>query len=137
MTNKEQIKTLEEEIEYYKVNCKVNHKRINQLNDLIFKIKTEPKMKAMIGRCFKYRNNYSATCPGWWLYTKVIGRKNKTLTVCRFQITSIGNIEINIIDEVINIDPLKHHLFQISITKKQFNANLNTTIKKLESMRRA
>ncbi len=49
-----------------------------KINDEIDKIKTKEwlaKNRKMIGKCFKYRNNYS--CPEtdadyWWLYSRVI-----------------------------------------------------------------
>ncbi len=135
MTKKKRIEEIKKLIKYHEGLRDANVKKVNGLKDSIYKLQIESKMKAMVGRCFKYRNSYGSHSEDWWLYARVIGYKNKTLTVCRFEITSINQIEINTSEEVINLDPLKHHLFQIPITKKQFNANLNRTIKKLESMK--
>ena len=110
-------------------------KEINRLESQIYKSETEPKVKAMIGKCFKCRNSYGSSSPSWWLYSKVIGYKGGYLVICRYQKASDGRIEITRREQAFTIDPLKHHLFEIPITPKQFDTRLDRAIKELEEMR--
>jgi hypothetical protein len=45
-----------------------------------------PKLRAMLGKCFRFRNAYSGS-EKWWLYAKIVGfdEKNMTFTVVQWE----------------------------------------------------
>lgn len=110
---------------------------LRKLESCLYGLQMDPKMQKMVGRCFKYRNSFGHDCPGWWLYVKVIGYKprDRSLLLCRYERTSHRGINVVPTEETFSIEPLKHHLFQIPITVKQFDANINNVIKELEKMK--
>lgn len=74
---------------------------------------------AFLGKCFKYRNNYS--CPKgpqdyWWLYAKVIGMGEYWPVAFEFQTDKDGQITIR---EKECFSRLKGHN---EITQKEFDA---------------
>mgnify|MGYP001572636740 CR=1 FL=1 len=44
--------------------------------------------KKLIGTCYKYRNSYGGSDPGWWLYTKIIGVDGTSVITHQFQHTT-------------------------------------------------
>jgi hypothetical protein len=67
-----------------------------ELNE-IKEAETEAANQALLGKCFKTRNNYS--CPEkpsdyWWLYVKVTEIDGAALKCLRFQIDKGGRIDI-------------------------------------------
>lgn len=72
-------------------------KALNVLREEKFETEELPKMKANIGKCFRYRNNYS--CPEkpsdyWWLYRKITGVKDGSYTSFQFQTDRDGMVRI-------------------------------------------
>lgn len=57
-----------------------------------------PKLKALIGKCFKYYNSYGGSLPRWYLYAKIISVDEKTCTLhtVEFQKTSLDKVEVNL-----------------------------------------
>lgn len=58
----------------------------------------ERENRALLGKCFKYRNSYS--CPEkpsdyWWLYTKVVGLEGPNIFYTEFEVAKDGRISIN------------------------------------------
>lgn len=113
------------------------NKKEQRLNAQIHRIDIEPKLKAMVGRCFKYRNSYGSNQKDWWLYVKVIGynQQYQQLATCTYQRTSLQRIEIVTEEIRYTTNPLDDHLFQIPISPKQFNTILSRAIKELEKMK--
>lgn len=64
----------------------------NQLFEINQKEENEKNTK-LIGKCFKYRNNYGSECPGWWLYKKII-KVDKEIRIFSFQLCEGGRFEI-------------------------------------------
>ena len=72
-----------------------------QIEDLEYKEMIEtslPKLKKIIGKCFKYHNSYGGNYERWWLYVKVlsIDEKNMTFNCVEFQRTSMDIAEIKL-----------------------------------------
>jgi hypothetical protein len=66
---------------------------LNKLRDA----ETRAQSQALVGKCFKYRNNYS--CPSkpsdyWWLYIKVTGLSGTWPKTFEFQVDKYSRIEI-------------------------------------------
>lgn len=72
-----------------------------ELNERISEIREAEAEKVsaqLVGRCFKYRNNYS--CPEtdadyWWLYFKVTGFEGARLTGVSFQRDVYGEMRVD------------------------------------------
>jgi hypothetical protein len=53
------------------------------------------KNRDLVGKCFKYPNNYGSGYPGWWLYAKVTEAKARMGVKCfQFQTDCNGTIDI-------------------------------------------
>ena len=130
-------KLIKEQIRSQKNQRDTLNKKINQLERQVYQSEIEPKMKRMIGKCFKYRNSYGSGSKDWWLYSKIIDYKpqDQVLVVCSYQRTSDGRIEITVEETRHVAVSSEDHLFQIPITLKQFSANLDRAIKELEKMK--
>ena len=85
--------------------------KIDKLNASIFRLKqrlnglveqeqdevARPKLRKLVGRCFKYLNSYGdRNLPRWWVYAKVVDFKESDLTfrTVRFQHTTRKRVEI-------------------------------------------
>jgi len=82
--------------------------RKKQIEKEILELRTElnaitdaedaPKEDALVGKCFKYRNNYSMPemeSDYWWLYAKIIAKRpDGGLHVFQFQTDKDGKITI-------------------------------------------
>ncbi len=112
--------------------CDRNRKLLKKLTDDLFVLETEPECKALIGKCFRYRNSCGKKEEGWWLYTKVLSYnpKDKQLTLLRFEWKSCGTIEIQPKNERFISNPLTDYILEEPITIAEFNAEL-AKIKKL------
>lgn len=62
-----------------------------------------PKMKKLIGKCFKYRNSYGGDSQDWWLYIYVRGVKGTDFITDQFQTCSDGRIEIELNKRTANV----------------------------------
>lgn len=54
-------------------------------------------MKPLVGKCFKYRNNYSLPkkpSDYWWLYLKIIAAKDGSAITFEFQTDQYGKVNI-------------------------------------------
>ena len=83
--------------------------KIEKLNASIFRLKqrldglvqqeqdevARPKLRKLIGRCFKYLNSYGSG-EKWWLYVKVVSLNESDLSfrTVEFQHTSLKRVEI-------------------------------------------
>lgn len=108
------------------------NKEISALQDTLNKTETEPKMRKMIGKCFKYRNNFGSGCKGWWMYSKILDVWEGSYIVCTCQRDANGVITIETRRFVLGSSD---YLFQYKITKAQFNAAINRGLKILEKMK--
>lgn len=87
----------------------------------------------LLGKCFKYRNNYS--CPKkpsdyWWLYVRVGKVDGNVLSGLEFQVDKYGEITIN---------PKKGRMHTIDsnfvpISKRTFNSALKKLQKKVMAL---
>lgn len=80
--------------------------------------------KALVGKCFRYRNSYGSG-ESWWYYVEVIGSKENQLITETFQETPI-EIEIK----------RRHHYFPLDadygeISRKEFQKAKNAIIAKM------
>lgn len=73
--------------------------KLNTIEDKIKEIEDLPRLRALVGTCWKYRNSYS--CPEresdyWWMYIIVtsINDDSTTLRVAVIQQDSYGEIRI-------------------------------------------
>lgn len=69
------------------------HAELGALRDA----EADKKNKALLGKCFRTRNNYS--CPEtdddrWWLYARVVGIKDGHLEVTKFQNDKKGRLTV-------------------------------------------
>ena len=76
-------------------------KLVRQINDIEYKKLVEvsvPKLKKMVGQCFKYHNSYGVNHDRWWLYCKVkeVNEKTMEFTTVEFQRTSMEAIEVKL-----------------------------------------
>lgn len=90
------------------------------------------KSKALVGKCFKYRNSYS--CPKepgdyWFLYVKVVGVGEYWPLSFEFQSDKDGRIEIKMGDCFSHIDG------HIEIPLKEFNAAWRKVQKQIAGMK--
>ena len=53
------------------------------VNQKIKQIDHVPKARALVGRCFKYRNTYGNV--GWWIYKRVVRNKEETVYADEFE----------------------------------------------------
>ncbi|KKN75921.1 hypothetical protein LCGC14_0376290 [marine sediment metagenome] len=134
---KKEIKKLQEQISAQEQQRVGIGEKIQRLKSKMYQLEVDPKMQAMIGKCFKCRNSYGANQKDWWLYSKVIDYEpqNKLLVVCTYQRTSMDNINIWIKRPIFSISPLDYRLFEVPITTKQFDVCLNRAIEELEKMK--
>lgn len=51
--------------------------------------------KALLGRCYRYRNSYGGGHPSWWLYAKVIGADGYRPQCFTFELTILNKVEVN------------------------------------------
>lgn len=117
-------------------NLKRTRGKISKTESKIHKIEIEPKIKKLIGKCFKYRNSYGQG-EDWWMYIKVVDYKpiSQCVIVCTYQKTTSQEHQIQMKKEQWGVDLLDDHLLQMPITKKQFNSHINKAIKDLEKMK--
>jgi hypothetical protein len=129
------IEEIDAEIEKQQKKVSSARKALVSAENKKFKLITEPKLKAMVGKCFKCRDSYGGGLPDWWLYTKVVGYKDQSLIVCTYELTSTNRIEVEINEKRFRANPEGDLLFEVPITKKQFNAAINRGIKKMEGLK--
>lgn len=94
----------------------------------------EDRNRALIGKCFKYRNSYS--CPRsdedyWWMYLKVLGASGTSLQIWCFDTDKYGKIQIEPDSRI------AHECIQIGyheIPLSEFNAAWQATMEKLEKL---
>lgn len=80
----------------------------------------DPAAKALVGKCFKYRNSYGVGSEDWWMYVRVIDAKHYMDIRCLVaQRTSRNSIEIR--QETFVMGSLKSDGYQ-RITRRQFNS---------------
>lgn len=101
--------------------------RIRRAIDKIETVESLATNKTYLGKCFKYRNNFS--CPKkpsdyWWLYTEVISFDADCLHVWSFQTDARGEIYINSKEQ--QFAPMNGH---VEIKKSEFE----TAWKKLKA----
>lgn len=100
---------------------------LNRLRDA----ETLNESKALVGRCFKYRNCYS--CPQtdadyWWLYLKVVKVGGYWPIAFQFQTDKDGRIEI---------ETRSHHTRlsgYVEISAKEFNAAWRKVQKRVKAL---
>jgi hypothetical protein len=95
---------------------------------------TLKESRALVGKCFKYRNCYS--CPQkpsdyWWLYVKVVGVGDYWPTTLEFQTDKDGRIEIKTSDCAVIREGGGH----IEIPAKEFNAAWKKLQKRIAGMK--
>ena len=112
---------------YYKI-----RDEISRLEDKIFKEEQLPKMKEYVGRCFKFRNSLGDDNQ-WGLYIKVIGIKGTGFLIAQYQKDYRGVVQITPSETTYYNS--REWLFEIPITLKQFNAEINKGIKYLEKIK--
>lgn len=86
--------------------------------------------KALVGKCFKYRNCYSCPKPDeyWWLYVKVTGVGDYWPITFQFQTDKDGKIEVEV---------SKHHSRlsgYTEITDAEFNREWRKVQKRIGGM---
>lgn len=69
----------------------------NAIKEQIDERELAPKRRALVGKCFRYRNNYS--CPVkptdyWWLWTRITGLDGASLMCLQVQCDKYGKIII-------------------------------------------
>lgn len=104
----------------------------NKIEDIENKMLVPELKKRYVGKCFKYRNNYS--CPQtekdyWWLYSQVIGIIGKDQCIVNsFEVDSEGQIRIH---------PQRNMpicLLGQETTKKDFMDSLRIAIRTITNM---
>ena len=91
--------------------------------------------KSFIGKYFKFRNFYSSSDEGWWLYIKVVGVKDTDLIVEEFEETEHGRIEITTAPHgVIGEGQQFDHLY-MPITELEYQSAKKRILSKLELMK--
>lgn len=90
--------------------------------------------RALIGKCFKYRNSYS--CPQddndyWWMYCKVLGVKGTSLQVWRFQTDKYKKVDVEP-DTMLAREQLQIGYHEIPLA--EFDAAWQATMEKLERL---
>jgi hypothetical protein len=86
------------------------------------------KNSSLVGRCFKYRNSYSAPSKGWWLYAEVIGVEGSHFRYLTFQECENG---------IITVETKEYgysHLQQTAITKQEYDKQFRLLLDKLEAL---
>lgn len=56
--------------------------------------RAEERNRKLVGKCFKYRNSYSAPSAGWWLYAKVNRVEGSFCEAMQFEKTELGEFQI-------------------------------------------
>jgi hypothetical protein len=59
-------------------------KQLNEVREKVRVLEEVPKAEALVGKCFKYLNNYGSN-EQWWLYTKVVRAKDGDIWIDTFQ----------------------------------------------------
>lgn len=96
-----------------------------ELHD-IEEAEAEEKNASLVGRCFRYRNSYSAPSKGWWLYAEVIGVEGSHYTYLTFQECENGIITVETKEFGYS------HLQEVEITKREYDNHFRLLINKLE-----
>jgi hypothetical protein len=97
------MKSLDQKIIDAKKELEDCRREVSALEDEHYKKYEEPRLKKMIGKCYKTTNNYS--CPEspedyWFLYTKIIKVEDKHLIANRFQMDKYNRVEFFISEYV-------------------------------------
>lgn len=127
---------LKAQIEVVKAQLFSEKECLKKLQNQLFELEQTPKLKALMGKCYRYRNSCGAE--SWWLYSKVIGynSRERELIICSYEVHPEGSIHIEISNQRVGSDVGEDYwLFQEPITRKQFDANLNRAIEHLEKMK--
>lgn len=116
-------------------------RKVMRLKDELYRAQIAPALEALAGKCFRYRNSYS--CPEkpsdyWYIYRRVVGHTDYSVTTFDVQRDSYGLIKIEPNSDTIfstwgSVDSaeVKNRLGE-SISLRQFNAALGRTIKTIE-----
>jgi len=78
MGKRSELGKMKREVKRLDAECGKLYKKAKELEDAIAEIEKGPALRALVGRCFRYKNSYS--CPEkpsdyWWLYKRVLGVK--------------------------------------------------------------
>lgn len=63
--------------------------------DRIERAERRKQHKALVGKCYKYRNSYGSDRPKWWLYAKVVKVGDYWPEAITFQRTSLDIFEVS------------------------------------------
>ena len=101
---------------------------LSNLEDKKYEEDEEPKLKALVGKCFKYRNSYGSG-DAWWIYVEVVGHDGPHLIVNTCEKTCDKKIIIEF-EQMLFGD----HLIQIPCSRNEFKAGVKRIIKKLQEV---
>lgn len=99
-----------------------------KLSDLIYELEETPKIKATVGKYFKYYNSYNAK-ENWWMYIHVKDYKEEHLVTDIFQEDTRSKIEFNV--EHVDYGRSYLHPNYIEITKREYDVALRKLLRKL------
>ena len=96
---KSKIKQLKAKLDSAKIAKDAAVKKYNNLLGEYDEAVLIPRMKALIGKCFHFRNSYS--CPDgdadrWWLYMRVLGVKGMELECESFEPDRYGEFKYKV-----------------------------------------
>jgi hypothetical protein len=89
---------------------KINECR-KELNE-IDSAEESAKAKALVGNCYRYRNNYSCDSVGWWRHYKVVGTEGGSVVCWVFEKTSDGKFYVEFADHCFGILPKSEPISQ-------------------------
>lgn len=93
---------------------------LGAVENRIREIEELPRLKKLIGNCYKYRNSYSLPkeeSDYWWMYIIVVGVDSESATLQVFTIQQDCHGEINVRTE----RPYYENMLQTPIGRKEFD----------------
>ena len=103
--------------------------RLNEIEELDFKKIEEPKLRALVGSHWKYRNSFGGD-EKWWLFAKVVSYADRRIRTLEIQKTSHGNIEIRE-HERWSPDPMS---FYLPIGEREWNEGTKHLIEEVNGL---
>jgi hypothetical protein len=85
----EQVEALEQKAREYAMKAReIKEQELDEVQ--------RPKLRKMVGHCFKFLNSYGGNDAKWWFYSRIVSfnEKNMTFVCAQFQYTSRQQIEI-------------------------------------------
>jgi hypothetical protein len=115
-----------------------HEKHLSDIREKIRKLDAIPKAKALVGKCFKYRNSggfmFSSSRHNGWVFKRVVTAIGENVLVDSFTVEGPNHIEFTFASS--SYASSFSHTSLVPISKKVYDRQFNRMIKALVQMNR-